>query len=106
MKTIYEVAHGCGFGPYSASFHETLSGAQKFARKFLKEIKQNSCYQKRSIRKGSVFNIEVEEKRKKGQPVMVESWWWKMNRESNNENGHEYWEDDEYLEINEVGLKP
>lgn len=105
-KVIYELQHYCGWGPYCSYYFETLAGAKKALKEQLKEVRKDESYIKKTIKKEEVFNFDVDAKKRNHQPVELERWHWQMMRESNNENGHEFWEEDELLSINEITLKP
>lgn len=100
MEIIYAVEHWCGFGPYSTSFHKTLDGAKKQAEKYLKAEKKKDHYISRTMKESKPWNFELE----KDKPRELFRWHWQTEGESNNENGHEYWENDEYLSVKEAFL--
>jgi len=100
MKIIYKVEHSCGWGPYSASYFESYENAREFFFHYIAEAKRKDNYIEDSMGEPKEETDKVIYPKRK---LIV---YWKTESESNNENGHEFWEENEFLEILEEDLQP
>lgn len=99
VTKVYELQHSCGWGPYGSKFYIHFKDAKKEAVQFFKELRKKKSYVKSSLKV-----VSPGENIYNGQRKTIERWVWVMCKESNNESGQEFWDEDEQLELNEITL--
>lgn len=97
---IFKLEYGCGFGYIAQSFYLTESGAYEAFKKSLQKAKKNKNYIRQSCNVSSA-TTEFE----KEQGILVKASY-KVEVEFNNENGHEFDEQDEFLTVSKIAVKP